>query len=214
MENNKVESKNIPTPANNTVLKKYTLEETRKNVLKLFRTEGDLNYNLEKIGDILPKLANGNTEEKKEARAVLQEQVTEVMMAIETDSHWGLIGSFDKEYWGMVKEFSNQLIKDYNCNTVAEKAMVEIITNSFIRTIDNSRRLNNELGCTNITPNRNVYIANLSKQVDRANRQFLNSLFMLKQLKAPQIEMNIKTNTAFVSNNQQFNVNKDENIKA
>jgi hypothetical protein len=197
-------------------IKKYTLEETKKNVLKIFRAEGDLNYNLEKLGDILPKLLSGNKEEVKEAREISDTKVTEVMMALETDTHWGLMSSFRNEYRGMAKEFSDQLIKDYNCTTVAEKALVEIIANAFIRIIDNSRRLNDNLGDggTTINENKTKYFTMLSLQIDRANRQFLNALVALKQFKAPTIEMNIKTNTAFISNNQQVNVNKDENIKA
>jgi hypothetical protein len=87
------------------------------------------------------------------------------------------------------------------------------MVNAYIRVLDNSRRLNNELNGQNITPNRNIYIANLSKQIDRANRQYISALLTLKQLKSPNVEMNIKTNNAFISNNQQINVNKNENIK-
>ena len=46
----------------------------------------------------------------------------------------------------------------------------------------------------------------LSKERDRAHRQYLSTIMTLKQLKAPAIEMNIKAKTAFVSQNQQINV--------
>ena len=62
-----------------------------------------------------------------------------------------------------------------------------------------------------ITENRTKYLAMLSKQIDRANRQFLSALTTLKQLKTPSIEMNIKTNTAFVSQNQQINSKNETN---
>ena len=43
-------------------------------------------------------------------------------------------------------------------------------------------------------------------ELDRANRQFLTALQTLKQIKAPQLEVNVETKTAFVAQNQQFNV--------
>jgi uncharacterized protein (DUF736 family) len=121
--------------------------------------------------------------------------------------------SFTEQYQMLGREMTETMIKEFDCSNEAEKALSELAVNAYIRVIDNSRRLNNQLEATDITHNRNVYIENLSKQIDRANRQYISALMTLKQLKAPQIEMNIKANTAFISNNQQVNVNKDENIK-
>ncbi len=66
-----------------------------------------------------------------------------------------------------------------------------------------------------INQNRTAYISILSKEADRSHRQFLSALMTLKQIKAPTIEMNIKARTAFVSDKQQININKeaDEIIK-
>jgi hypothetical protein len=51
----------------------------------------------------------------------------------------------------------------------------------------------------------------MSKELDRANRQFITALTTLKQMKAPSIEINVTAKTAFVAENQQFNVNKNNN---
>jgi hypothetical protein len=110
-----------------------------------------------------------------------------------------------------VKELAKQIIKDYGCATGIEKALASDIAHSYIKTLDNSRRLNNEFNCENLTKTRNEYISILSKQTDRAHRQFLSGLMILKQLKAPAIELNIRANTAFVSQNQQINVDKKIN---
>ena len=61
----------------------------------------------------------------------------------------------------------------------------------------------------------------ISKELDRANRQFITALTTLKQIKAPSLEINVKTKAAFVAQNQQLNVNptdknnlnKNENIE-
>ena len=69
-----------------------------------------------------------------------------------------------------------------------------------------------------ISDERTRYLGYLSKQMDRAHRQYLSALMTLKQLKAPAIEMNIKTKNTFVAQNQQINAtqptesNKNETI--
>jgi hypothetical protein len=51
----------------------------------------------------------------------------------------------------------------------------------------------------------------MSKELDRANRQFITALTTLKQMKTPSIEINVTAKTAFVGKNQQFNANKSNN---
>ncbi len=206
----KEKNKNTLAQTNNAVLKKYTSEEVQKIVLELAIPNGDLMGNLKKLAnDLLPKFFHGSEKEKKEVSKKSDEKIIEVMMALETDTHVALMESFSLQYRGLAKELSTQIIKDYNATTSAEKALSELIANAFIRVIDNSRRLNNDLGGPGlpITETKTKYLSMLSIQIDRANRQFLNALVMLKQLKAPTIEMNIKTKNTFVAQNQQINAN-------
>jgi len=194
------------------LVKKYTPQKSKEAILEMMRPEGDLEADLKKLGEeILPKFIHGNEKERSEYEDVLKKKGLEVMMTLELETHVALMETFEPRYRGLAKELSSQLIKDYNCLTSAEKALAETIANAFIRVVDNSRRLNNELECRNITRERNKYISILSNQVDRANRQFLNSLLTLKQLKAPIIEMNIKTKNTFLAQNQNVNVDKKEN---
>ena len=130
------------------------------------------------------------------------------LISLEFETHIGLMESVCERYRGLAKDFTSQLIQEYVCSTSAEKALAEVIANAYIRILDNSQRLNGELECREITPVRNAYIGMLSKQVDRANRQFLNALMTLKQLKAPAIEISVRTQTAFIAQNQQVNVSK------
>jgi hypothetical protein len=190
------------------VLKKYTPEEVKNIIIQGTKFDDDLDNALSQLSDgLLYKYLNGTDVEKQEVKNRAMERTTQVLMAMETNTHIGTIESFEPRYRGMAKELCSQIIKEYQCNTNLEITLVEVIVNSFIRSIDNSRRLNNELECHNITHERNIYIGILSKQLDRANRQYLNALMTLKQLKAPTIEMNIRTNTAFISQNQQINAN-------
>lgn len=188
--------------------KKITPDEAKKMVVEQIYFKSDLSANLKLLSeDILPRYISGEIKDMLEH----QDCILDTMRSMETSTHVALLEAFEKRYWGLAREFTKQLIEEFECKTVGEKALAEVVANAYLRILDNSRRLNNELECTNITHERNVYIANMSKQVDRANRQFLSSLMTLKQLKAPVIELNIKANTAFVSNNQQINLSNETN---
>ncbi len=190
-------------------LKHLSVSETRDFILENMSLPDDLTNVLRELGSkIIPQYLNGDsvTFEK------LNEKVLHAMIGLEENTHAGLTISFNEEYRALTKEFSTKVINEYSCVTALEKAFAEIIANAYVRILDNSRRLNNELSCKDITPNRNNYIANLSKQLDRTHRQLTSAVFSLKQLKQPQIEVNVKAINAFVSQNQQINVNKKDEI--
>jgi len=204
-------SKKKKTKKSTDIQRKYTQNEVKKMMTDEKATiDGDLGNDLRILGDkLLPKYFS---KDKEEVREETDKKLLNAMTAEEFTKHIALMGSFNYMYRGLSQEFSNRLIKEYNCKTVGEKALAEIITNSYIRVLDNSTRLNNSMNAGEyITENRTKYLAMLSKQIDRANRQFLSALTTLKQLKTPSIEMNIKTNTAFVSQNQQINSKNETN---
>jgi hypothetical protein len=210
--------KQLPTPANQDipekrVLKKYSADEARKIVLERGRVQGDLDADLNRFGrDIFPPLFQGGEEEQEKAHEEYLSLLLPVMYGLEVETHAALMGSLQQDYRGMAKELSTQIIKEYSCVTHAEKMLVEVIVNSFTRTLCASKELTEGSVApgASITENRTKYLAVLSKEHDRANRQFLSSLMMLKQIKAPTIEMNIKANTAFVAQNQQINATDHE----
>lgn len=188
-------------------MQKYTPEKAKEAALNSTQILWDINYTLKEVGEsILPKFVQGTEKERKEVEDELNKRIYSIVMGFEVETHAALMEAFSSQYRGMAKELSSQIIKEYSCTTHIEKMLAEVVVGAFIRFIDNSRRLNNELECTTINENRTKYITILSKQADRSHRQYLNSLAMLQQIKAPTIQMNIKTNTAFVTQTQQFNV--------
>ena len=192
----------------NEIVNKFTVDEVKKKALEFFALPADANQIANELGPDLTKYINGDEKDRKETEMSVRTKASDLLHALSLDSHFALMESVDEKYRGFAKELSVQLVDEYKCTTSLEKALIEVIAGSFIRIIDNSRRLNNELGASSITPNRNIYIANLSKQLDRSNRQFQSAISTLKQLKAPSIELNIKTKNTFISQNQQINVEK------
>lgn len=189
-------------------VKKYTREETKNKVLEMFRVKGDLSEVLYELGnDLLPKFLHGTKKEREGVRKTLDEKVMSMMYGFEADTHMTLMEGFGERYRVGAKKICKQFIHDFDCKNSVEKILAESAAIAFMRYLDGSRRLN---GCMDVSEHisdeRTRYLGYLSKQMDRAHRQYLSALMALKQLKAPTIEMNIKTNTAFVSQNQQINV--------
>jgi len=121
-----------------------------------------------------------------------------------------LVSNWDK---GRAAEFGIQLYKEYNCQTASEKALAQTVVIAFEHVLDLSRRLHIMMENTSVQvmdiktyPFLLKRMQIIGLELDRANRQFLTALQTLKQIKAPQIEVNVKTKTAFVAQNQQFNV--------
>lgn len=99
-------------------------------------------------------------------------------------------------------DFSRKLQKEYQCETPSEKATAELIAINFVRTLEIQYRINCILELEHVTDNLVKHFAILSKELDRANRHYLNTLQTLKMIKQPAIEVNIKTQTAVVGQNQ------------
>jgi hypothetical protein len=51
----------------------------------------------------------------------------------------------------------------------------------------------------------------ISKDLDRAYRQFASTLTLLREIKSPTLTVNVKANTAFIAQQQQLNNNQYEN---
>jgi len=139
--------------------------------------------------------------------------LNEASMILGLDNHQALAWGIKEEYRPLAIEFANELAKEYQCKTPSEKSLSQVVVNSYIRLFDDSRRYD---GCADageyLSEARTKHLAMLSKQIDRANRQFLNALMALKQLKNPPIQVTVKTNTAFIAQNQQLNNNQNETI--
>ena len=192
--------------ADNKALQTYTRQQIKEIVFKM-TTTGSVEPALNKLADgLLSKWRQGSPKERHKVEKEFMEQVSAVMYGFEADTHIALMEGFGERYRGGAKEMCRQFINDFDCKTAAEKILAESAAIAFMRYLDGSRRLN---GCMDvseyISDERTRYLGYLSKQMDRSHRQYLSSISMIKQLKAPAIEMNIKTKNAFVAQHQQIN---------
>ncbi len=197
-------AKDIVKNEDNIIKKTFSPQEMRTNVLPHFTTGNEPD-------DILKKL-NAKLAEAVDKKGVIspdaetQKLFTAATMILGLDNHHALIMAVKEDYRSLAIEFANNLNKEYVCNTPSEKALSQVAVNAYLRLLDDARRYNN---CSDageyISEVRTKHLAMLSKQMDRANRQFISALSSLKQLKNPPMEFTVKAKTAFISQNQQIN---------
>lgn len=110
---------------------------------------------------------------------------------------------------------SRKFMSEYGCHTASERATARIAANALARVFENSRILSELTKHDNASQ---LYInlySTISKELDRANRQYETAVSTLIRMKSPAFRVNVLAKTAFVGRNQQFTVkqNNNENIE-
>ena len=194
-----------------TALKKtFNPEEIRTSVVSNFLTGYEPDSILKRLSEKLPELVGKNGAIAKDEET--QKLFREASIILGLDNHHALISAMREDYRPLAIEFANNLAKEFDCKTPSEKALSQVIVSAYLRLLDDTRRYNN---CSDageyISDDRTKHLAMLSKQMDRANRQFISALTALRQFKSRPIQISVKTGTAFIAQNQQLNNNPSPN---
>lgn len=189
---------------------KITKVKTTKEIMKSLKnctTGYDADYILKKAGEEMEKMKGENMygEDSFYYKA---------MTLLEPEKGVLLISAVPKRYEVFVVDFNLKLQKEYNCITPSEKSLAEVVALNFVRVLETQHKINSYLGKETIADIGVGYLNVLSRELDRAQRHYLTSLQMLKILKNPPLEVNIRTQTAVVGKNQivQTNNKNDKTI--
>lgn len=203
------------------VIEKMTPEEAKDFINQAAFIDGDPTLIMKELSeDLLPQIKSGKAD--KEVYKKATEAVSKALMVYGLETHYPLAETVNKSYRPLAIEFSRQLIQEFDCKTPSEKALAQIVVNAYLRVMDSSKKFNNCYEASEyLSKERTNHLSVMSKQLDRANRQFITALATLKQLKTPSLEINVRTKIAFVAQNQQLNINppdkdntnKDENVE-
>jgi len=137
--------------------------------------------------------------------------IQRAMMLHGLETHAPIVHALDSPYWGFALKFADQLVKEYDCKTASEKATAQMAAVSHARALQYEKKLRDCLGIEWHSNEKNGYFSMISKEVDRSTRQYTSAITILRQMKAPTININVRANTAFVARNQQVNANKSIN---
>jgi hypothetical protein len=119
------------------------------------------------------------------------------------------------KYSGSLAQIRRSIKKDYDCQTSLELILADRIVAHYWRARRDDTILNQILekedGGYAITQQAINLIKELHRGVELADRQLNADIMLLKQLKCPQMNIKVNTENAFISQNQQFNVNNKNN---
>jgi len=195
---------------NNKIKNGQALAEVKKVVLSMARINKvscDPELTLKRIAEeIIPKVKFQDKPLSGKDLEIINQAIID--MGIEND--FSIIESAEPRYRGMIINLRRNLIKEFQCVTYSEKVLVDLAAGAYARNLSLSSQLSHIANRKEITALTNSYISILSKEIDRANRQFITAIETLKQFRQPGLKVNIKTNNAFISQSQQFN-NFDKN---
>lgn len=165
-----------------------------------------------KIQKLIKDMDSADKEEKLLLQEVNSELIAEFVKMHEFDKHLLLADSLPLSFGAMSIKMTKSIIEENHCNTDLEISLVEIIVNAFCRSLHFSRLLSLALSTNpdRIEQKFINYYAFLSKEIDKATRQYLSALLALQQLKTPPLKVNLKAHTAILGQNQQFNSIKSE----
>lgn len=141
----------------------------------------------------------------------LQGKIEAAIPMLTLDNHCLAAEIVGERYRAFLMNFANELVEEYQCRTPSEKALAQHVASCYARILELSKRATAGAQLDSVTQNLTGYYAMVSKELDRAHRQFTSSLLVLKQIKSPNMEVNIQAKTAFISQNQQINANTQQN---
>ena len=131
----------------------------------------------------------GATED--EALHILSAQSRKLALAAGAGSQYTVAEAVEAQYAAYAVMFARQLIEEYHCKTPSEIAVAEMAAIAHAQHLEYSR-------LAKVYP-RDAVIA---KKVERAFRQFMAALAMLRQMKAPPLSVQVIAKNAFVAQNQ------------
>jgi hypothetical protein len=118
--------------------------------------------------------------------------------------------SVSKAYELTVLQVCQDLEKEYGVKTPSEKALAQMAAIAFCRMLQFADYSDSSCKPEWVSHEKAHFVSIYMKEFDRAQRQFISAIQMLHQLKTPPLKINVKTQTAFIAQNQQNNANPNQ----
>lgn len=185
------------------------LEQIRRDYSNPDNIDGEQNLLAEYNN--LVKIKNPNKEQQNKKDEIKNKIATMYQL----ENGYGVISfGYQKDYQSLA-QMRQKVIRDYNCKTSLELMLADSIVASYWRIIKNEiklgRILEKEDGSWSFDQLKVNVMKELNKQIDLANRRLNMNIILLKEMKQPVLKVNVKTNNAFIGENQQFNNNVENN---
>jgi len=115
------------------------------------------------------------------------------------------------KYYKSLATIRSSLIKEYNCKTPLELMLVDRIVASYWRAMRCDTIFNHFIEKEDGSYSFNQLKVNVMKEFNKAlelsSRQLNANIILLKELKQPKLNVKVRTDSAFIAQNQQLNIN-------
>lgn len=190
----------------NALAKKMTSDEVRV-WLQDARIVLEPDYVLNQVSDMLAKGITPNETTDKEETSIFNNAA----YILGHERHYLVAESVVDERWrSMVIDLAQLIQKEYACTSISEIALAGLAANAYYRSLRAARKMNAIIEKTEIGTVGAQLIAHTSKEIDRANRQYLAAIETLRSRRQPQLNVKVQTKAAFFGENQTFNANPQE----
>lgn len=196
-----------PPSSDNKPIQAVPASEMKKRIQAAL-PDADPEFVMKKLAKEIAK--HNSSDGKQEFSPELSKAFAMALSSVSLDSHARLADTTTDKLAPLAIVVAQQLISEYHCETAAEKTLAETVANAYIRVLRYSEALNDVYGRGTTSPEINKYISVTSMELDRANRQYLTALSILKSFKQPSVNVTFKANTAFVAQNQEINATPDQ----
>lgn len=192
-------TKNKDSSSSQEITKPLTPEQVKEIVMLSATSSIDVSKNMQELSKELPKWL-GKVPPKE-----VSENVDKVSLALSLETGHILAESVGVRVRGFSLALKKELEKEFDCKTPSEKALVDQAVNSHIRKLEYSKLMNGYREPEWLSHERVALLSFYSKEIDRAHRQFLSAIEILKAIKQPALKVNVRAQNAFVAENQQLN---------
>ncbi len=181
--------------------KVFTSEEAKEIAIASIQGSYGVSKPLKELAEQqLPTIVFG-----EQSSDVVAKNLNSVSLAYSLDSGHALMESTEEHYRQLALQMKSDLEKEFECKTPSEKSLVDQVVISYIRKLSFSRFLEEHKEQRILSNEKVGYLNFISKEIDRAHRQFLSALETLKVIKQPALKVNVRAQNAFVAENQQLN---------
>lgn len=137
--------------------------------------------------------------------------ITKLMSLYEFDNSVLMSNGFSESYRTLATNMSLDIQQEYKCQTTSEKATAHLVAQNYVRTLEIQKNMYAVLQRDTYSDLTMKRYSILSKEYDRANRQYLMSLQTLQSIKQPPIRVSVKAQTANIANQQL--IQENTNVK-
>jgi hypothetical protein len=119
----------------------------------------------------------------KEEQKKFIDDLQSIFLENGVNSYLTIASVTNRQYRDLAISFSKQLVEEYKCETIAQKALAQIAVIEYVRMIDSSYKLNYALEQSFSVKERISLASFLSKELDKSQKQFMKAISELEKYK-------------------------------